>query len=1430
MASHNDDEEMKYTIFLSQKTSLTCEGIGRPLGILLSSWEFKQSIHNAIKSIPEGQASGCIRHLTRDMSESIEWMKVLCSVTGGEELDDGMLRFELQAELLGRGLSEIYVLLLDSLSVTTGNSNLLGLAVNDLMNVVRPLINSLVGLQPDCLNEFLFAVMGRNLHKEMAECKRQNYMVSTSWAIVFFFRFCMSCGSLYRQIITLMPLGTSKKISAVMGDSFIACSGKDWMEKTDWTDEGYFSTIVQPSASLLDIIKCLSDIYFKDDSANCCPLIYVLHTMALQRLVDLNRHIKSYEYLLQNNENLLQSKALDDDRLSLSRQRRRKLKRRLLALKQEAEDLTNFIMGYLSLVVDDQLISANFQSTTQQLNHTKWDFNVSGINEKSLPTALWWVICQNIDVWCCHADNKKLKKFLSLLVHTSIPCTSSSSNLVGACDMDEAGQIKKVTVHQISLGLLSDSIFYEHKFIRRNLASRFCHVLEKSVLLLFKHLPKPEIDFASSPNWPEVLSILEKLSVVVSGKRHTAYDPRELSNCVSSNKMTSKISKEEDALQLASMNFNACQHLLNLLCWMPKEFFLSKSFELFGTYILNLERLVISCLLQSQGALSSHDQYELFKLFVSSRRTLKYIIMASCEEIMEDTVASPIATMSDGPFLVLWLLKSLYVLVDLQGVLFEDCTVQVSHMIFSLMDHTSYIFLTIGKYDFQSALHFFVATEKPCKNQPAAHECISKEPDLSSEISKVSDNSKNIFLVAETLKEQSESLLISLKNALCNENVGVGIDVVNWNRSSSIISCIGGFLCGIASAVNETIEKNNVQKAKLKWKNESMNRFNYCVEVFSNFFTAFLQLFVDDDEQPQIFSDDLNFQRLESRRDSYGVPHQEFGSEMTSALSNLDCSSKSSSIRRNRLELEAAHSPASGMTEINLLEVQSLKKHFLLGLLKGDHPEAAFLLRQLLIASSAILRLNLRIDNTPLSSHSMPIFVGISRVLLAGLVDMVEIPQPFSLFWLDGVVKYLEELGSHFPVITPTTSRNMYCMLIGLQLRTIGKCICLQGKGATLASHETESSTKMFHGVTESSESSLSHGSYCLDEFKVRLRMSFKAFVGKSSELHMFSALQTIERALVGVREGCVATYGINSGDAAGGKVSSTVAGGVDCLDLILEYASGRKRLNIVKRHIQSLVAALFNIILHLQNPLIFFTKSVSNRDDNNPDPGSVILMCVEVLIRVSGKHAMFQLDSWHIAQSLHVPGALFQDLPCLQLSGASIGYETLLDRHFSMNLFAACCRLLYTVLKHHKSESEKCLAILEESVSVLLHSLEPVDNDYVVRKCYFFWKVQEGIKCACFLRRIYEELRQQKDIFGRHCFKFLSTYIWVYSGFGPLRRGIRREVDEALRPGVYALIDACSAEDLQYLHTVFGEGPCRNTLASLQHDYKLNFQYEGKV
>jgi hypothetical protein len=65
----------------------------------------------------------------------------------------------------------------------------------------------------------------------------------------------------------------------------------------------------------------------------------------------------------------------------------------------------------------------------------------------------------------------------------------------------------------------------------------------------------------------------------------------------------------------------------------------------------------------------------------------------------------------------------------------------------------------------------------------------------------------------------------------------------------------------------------------------------------------------------------------------------------------------------------------------------------------------------------------------------------------------------------------------------------------------------------------------------------------------------------------------------------------------------------------------------------------------------------------------------------------------------------------------------------------------VYTDCFHISSECERCIALLEASVSVLLHCLEMVDTNSVVRKEYFSWELEEGVKCACFLRRIYEEV-----------------------------------------------------------------------------------------
>ncbi|KAA8546070.1 hypothetical protein F0562_020479 [Nyssa sinensis] len=188
----SDVEMMNYSKFISCTTMKYYESYSKSVRMLLCSQEFRLAIYNAIKSIPEGQASGCIRQLKADISESLEWLKVKFSSAAGNELgklDPSMCSkqgFDLQAELMGRGLSEIYTLIIDSLTVTAGNSNLIGVSVKDLMTIIRPCMSSLVVLQPDSVHEFLSTVTGRTFNRGTG-CKIDLPVHSLGFFVLFSF-------------------------------------------------------------------------------------------------------------------------------------------------------------------------------------------------------------------------------------------------------------------------------------------------------------------------------------------------------------------------------------------------------------------------------------------------------------------------------------------------------------------------------------------------------------------------------------------------------------------------------------------------------------------------------------------------------------------------------------------------------------------------------------------------------------------------------------------------------------------------------------------------------------------------------------------------------------------------------------------------------------------------------------------------------------------------------------------------------------------------------------------------------------------------------------------------------------------------------------------------------------------------------------------
>lgn len=418
-----DNEEMIDTGELPRSTVFPLERSAKSVEKLLSSQDLILAIHSAIKVIPEGQASGCIKSLTRDVSETMEWIKVSCSTSAREQ--DGLV-----AAFLAGALSDIYSLILDSLTITTGNSNLVDLSMNNLVDLIGRFLTHLVSSDSDCIENFFSAVTGKCLDIMTTEKNRETYRKSVRLFIVFFLRIYISSRSLYRQVTSLMPPKKTKMMAGIMGHSIAARCGSDWIKEKSWNDEGEFSLIGQPSASIVDIIKHISAIYLKDDSADCSLLVYILYGVALQRLVDLNRHIKSLDYVSQISDNQIHDTML----------------KRVSILKREGEELTDFLLG-------NNIIPGFADVGTFEMidNTDQWVIRVSGINGKCLPAVRLWVLSQHIDIWCPHAGKKKLKNFLSQLIGSSVP------------NVDRDSQGKKIGLEQFSLGLLCDSVLYEHE-------------------------------------------------------------------------------------------------------------------------------------------------------------------------------------------------------------------------------------------------------------------------------------------------------------------------------------------------------------------------------------------------------------------------------------------------------------------------------------------------------------------------------------------------------------------------------------------------------------------------------------------------------------------------------------------------------------------------------------------------------------------------------------------------------------------------------------------------------------------------------------------------------------------------------------------------------------------------------------------------------
>ncbi|KAJ4820381.1 Urb2/Npa2 family protein [Rhynchospora pubera] len=1262
------------------------------LTTMLCSTSLRLSISNSVRSMPERQAGSFIEELKVDLVGTLKWMA------------DSILDFDLKAEILGRILSELYSLLLNSFTVTSSNSTLVGNSVEKLIGEIRPSFSPLLENKPEKENRnqngnknetvFICCLLGGNSIP---------WRAAISWAMVFFFRLYASCRSLYRQSICLMPPDQAKKSSELFGSAIATNFGAEWRKYSTSINLGYFSWISDPSISLLDLIQSLSDALFSEINLGRFSLTYSLVIMAFQRLHDLNREIQVSKVLQK-----------EQDYSGRDKKQRKKIKEKACDLEVEVAGLTDFLIRNV-ITFENKLNSSGNMLILRSCSS----------DESSFMVEFWGILCRNIDIWGLYASKRGLRRFFSCLLYYCI------SNDRGDGEKEVIGN--RDVLCAISLELLGSLLIYDEPVLANNLMSRFCHLLKGSLTTVMNYLAV-DVDLECLPDWSETNLVFCSTNI--------------------------KENTDEKSVSPLTDELRNCERLLNLLQNMPAVIFNAKTSCRLTNYILHLERLVAWNILNNCGNSFAYKPSDLLRIFLSCRRVLRHIITSSDEWCLQSKLFLKVSKIFGNRSTLEWLLNSL------QRISREKSSQNLKELLFYSSDHTSHIFLKCAEIFFSFSLS---------KGEKLIS-LYSNDETNGRESSKVCLAWRCAESLAQTIDSQIKMLQITKRG---------GID-----SCFNIISCLQRFLWGLVSTLQE-VNRNSFDLKLWCW-----SKLEGSIGSFENFVDICLYLMLSEGET--LWND---LPDLHVKNDMVN-----FGAFMRKWV-------------KTKKQDETFSLPFSQFCERASVERVSLFKR----LFTDETLEMQFTIRELFVASGAIFKLRCMMV-PPSGNPTIPMGkVSIANAVLHVMADSRGWPGKFSFTWIEGVLQFLEVVAGHVNKFDHDFSKEVYSQLISSHLGVLGKCISLERKRAKLSIHDTGSNTKCLNPIEESDQDMING----LTRFKSRVRISLKKLIRDNTRSMVMILVQAVERALVGVEKGFHAVCDINIGSTEGGcgNASPSVAAGVDCLYLVLESLSGKERA--LKKTIPSLVGCLFNIILHLEGPNIVCSPKVpSNETNSNPDAGAVVLMCVEVLTTVIGRHSC-PMDACHVSQCLHIPTTLFRNLTRIKELSKN-GFT--IDRQYLIDLYAACCKLICATLKHRIREVRPCVALLEDSTTALLTCLESDNDNMSCKSTQFAWEMQEAIKCASFFRRIYEEIRQQKDVLANNSFYFLATYISVYSGYGPSQAGIKREVDEALRPGVYSLIDICTQSDLQQLHTVLGEGPCRNTLASLLHDYKIHFQYEGKI
>lgn len=483
--------------------------------------------------------------------------------------------------------------------------------------------------------------------------------------------------------------------------------------------------------------------------------------------------------------------------------------------------------------------------------------------------------------------------------------------------------------------------------------------------------------------------------------------------------------------------------------------------------------------------------------------------------------------------------------------------------------------------------------------------------------------------------------------------------------------------------------------------------------------------------------------------------------------------------------------------------------------------------------------------------------------LLLGSVQLIQTQKLINPGWLVGIIKYMGSAGSYLPCMKPFISPIDFVKLVNLHLELIGALVVLKENSltnmdddpgvTTLVTIETSDWDLDAHdvGAPETRRTRSAGTTSQTDDLLFITRRSFESLLKYAPRQHMVLALQSVEKSVAGVWGGSDQGLGFVSENLHGFQVGPVVAAGVDCLGLALQAVSGKMRLHLLASHCPAFYGGLYNLIAHCQGPSIFLERQLilvsgSERLSSKVNAAPVVLRGLEILTTLAARAVIFPMKACSVAMALQCPGMLFrsfydvgkakalllntswkdgfQDLKATTRASPVQGFNEM-----SVKLYVACCRLLCALLKHRIRECGRSMALLGESCRILLHCLTApslTDAADASVASIVAWAAQ----CGSWLSRVYQEMEAHKETMGKYCCHLLADYLNVISGQSLVGVGLKREVDSALRPGAFALLDACSGNDLQQLHAALGEGARRSALMTLRHDYDLHYKYTGKV